>query len=133
MKFSSLFLVGLSVLNERAFADDAAAVAKAQPTFIENMIPFIFIFVLVYFLVIRPQVKKTKEHTKLLDALQVGDEVVTSGGLIGRVRSISEGFIVLDLGSTTVKVLKENITRTSFPKNLNTKTNGKDVKEEKNS
>ncbi len=128
-------LVMASLISTKLFAEEAVAAAKAQPSFIENMIPFLLIFVLMYFLIIRPQVKKAKEHTNLLNALQVGDEVVTSGGLIGRIRSISDSFVVLDLGSTTVKVLKENISRTSFPKSVNSKVANKEVseKEEKGS
>ena len=120
MKYS-LTLASL-VGSLSAFADEtAAAASKAQPSFIENLIPFFFIFVLMYFLIFRPQMKKAKEHTTLLQTLQAGDEVVTSGGIIGRIRSLSDTFVVLDLGSTTVKVLKENITRTSFPKKDTTK------------
>lgn len=112
MKPSLVFLSLMSAAT--VFAEEA--VAAKQPSFFENMIPILFVFVLMYFLLIRPQVKKAKEQTKLLDTLQEGDEVVTSGGLIGRIRTISETFIVLDLGSTTVKILKENIIRTTFPK-----------------
>ncbi len=104
-------------------AEDVVA-TKAQPTFFENMIPFLLIFVLMYFLMIRPQVKKAKEHTNLLKGLQVGDEVVTSGGIIGRIRSVSDIFVILDLGSTTAKVLKENIIRTSNPKATAAKVSG---------
>ena len=120
----------LTTISGTLLAEEAAApaAAKAQPTLIENMIPFLLIFVLMYFLIIRPQVKKSKEHQKLMEGLQIGDEVVTTGGLIGRIRSVSDTFIVLDLGSTTVKVLKDNITRTSFPKNASTKPSGKEEK-----
>ena len=62
-----------------------------------------------YFLIIRPQVKKTKEHTDLLQGLKPGDEIVTSGGIIGKIRSNSGDFVSLDVGSTTLKVMKENI------------------------
>lgn len=102
-------------------AGEAAEVPK--PSFFESMVPFIFIFVLMYFLLVRPQVKKAKEHSNLLGALQVGDEVVTSGGMIGRLKSISDTFVVLDIGSTTVKILKENIQRTTHPKNVTVKAN----------
>lgn len=127
---SLLSISGVLALSGTLLADEAVAPAKAQPSFLENIIPFILMFVLMYFLIIRPQMKKAKEHGKLLETLQIGDEVVTSGGLIGRIRSVSDTFIVLDLGSTTVKVLKENITRTSFPKNASTKPATKDSKEE---
>lgn len=127
------YIIGLSSVLTTAsavLADEAVVAAKAQPTFVENMVPFIFIFVLVYFLLFRPQMKKAKEQAKLIDGLQVGDEIVTSGGFIGKIRSIAENFVVLDLGSTTAKVLKEHVSRLTFPKNENQKVSHK---EEKNS
>lgn len=87
------------------------ATSAAQPSMIENLIPFVFVFGIMYFLVIRPQAKKAKDHMSLLQTLKAGDEVVTSGGIIGHIRSVADDFVTLDLGSTTVKVLKENVVR----------------------
>ena len=61
----------------------------------------------------RPQAKKAKEHVALLKGLKPGDEVVTSGGIIGHIKSVADEFVSLDIGSTQVKILKENITRYS--------------------
>ncbi|NBU25049.1 MAG: preprotein translocase subunit YajC, partial [Gammaproteobacteria bacterium] len=55
---------------------------------------FIIIF---YFLLIRPQQKKAKEHQAMLAALSVGDEVVTAGGIVGKVTAIGEGFVTLEV------------------------------------
>ena len=64
-----------------------------------------------YFFIIRPQQKKAKEVNELLSNLKAGDEVVTSGGLIGKVRSVADGFVSLEVAAnTTVKVMKPNIT-----------------------
>ena len=82
-----------------------------QPSFVESMIPFLLIFAAMYFLMIRPQAKKTKEHASLLSSLKPGDEVVTSGGIIGRVRSVADEFVSIEAGNGTLKVLKENISR----------------------
>lgn len=112
------FLSSILFLSTVGFAQEAEQVGSAaQPSLFESMIPFLIILILMYFLLIRPQVKKSKQHSSLISTLQVGDEVVTSGGLIGRIKSVSDAFIVLDLGSTTVKILKENITRLTHPKN----------------
>ena len=73
------------------------------------MVPFLLIFVVMYFILIRPQAKKAKEHKLLLESLKVGDEVVTSGGIIGRVKSLAENFITLDVGNSSLKVLKEHV------------------------
>lgn len=55
------------------------------------------IFVIFYFLLIRPQVKRQKEHKKMIEALSKGDEVVTQGGLLGRITDLSESFITMQV------------------------------------
>jgi preprotein translocase subunit YajC len=92
-----------------AAADQVPAQAAAQPSLIESMVPFLLIFLVMYFILIRPQAKKAKEHRALLEAIKVGDEVVTSGGIIGRVKSLADNFITLDVGNASLKVLKEHI------------------------
>jgi len=62
-------------------------------------LPFLIImFVLMYFLLIRPQQKRAKEHKQLLADLKKGDEVVTNGGVIGKVTEVDESFAVLEIG-----------------------------------
>lgn len=87
----------------------AGETAAAQPTFLENMIPFLLIFAVMYFIIIRPQAKKAKEHENLMGGLKPGDEVVTSGGIIGRVKSITEQFISIDAGTTVLKIQKNHV------------------------
>ena len=94
-----------------AYADASQSTSTAQPTLLENLVPFVVVFVVMYFLIIRPQAKKTREQADLLKNLKPGDEVATSGGLIGKIKQVSDEFVSIDLGSTTVKVLKENISR----------------------
>jgi len=103
------------VVSDVAFADELVTTAQAtqQPSFAEQLIPLLVIGLVMYLLIIRPQAKKAKEHMSLLQSLKPGDEVVTSGGLIGRVKSTSDKIVQLDLGSTTIKVVKENIARVS--------------------
>lgn len=66
-----------------------AQAAGANP--IVQFLPFIAIFVIMYFLIIRPQQRKAKEHRAMLDALRRGDEVVTAGGMIGKITRVKEG------------------------------------------
>jgi preprotein translocase subunit YajC len=87
------------------------ATTAARPSMFEQMIPFLLIFIAMYFLMIRPQTKKAKEHQQLLKELKAGDEVVTSGGILGRIKSISDNFVAIEVGGATLKVLKENISR----------------------
>ena len=70
----------------------------------------IAMFVLMYFLLIRPQQKRAKEHKKLLNELKKGDEIVTNGGVIGKVTSVDESFATLEIADgVIVKVQKQGI------------------------
>ena len=85
--------------------------APKAPSFVESIVPFVLIFVAMYFVMIRPQAKKAKEHALLLKELKSGDEVVTSGGIIGRVRSVTDEFVSIECGQASLKIAKENISR----------------------
>ena len=78
-----------------------------------NLPPEIFLvamFALMYFLLIRPQQKRAKDHKNLLEALKEGDEVVTNGGVVGKVKSVDESFAVLEIAEgVVVKVQKQGI------------------------
>ncbi len=78
----------------------------------ESTGPFFLIgmFALMYFLLIRPQQKRAKDHKNLLEALKKGDEVVTNGGVVGKVNSVDESFAVLEIAEgVVVKVQKQGI------------------------
>src|SRR4026208_62170 len=62
-----------------------------------GMLPIILMFVILYFLMIRPQMKKAKEHKTMIDALQKGDEVVTAGGVVGRVTRIGDNYVSIEI------------------------------------
>jgi preprotein translocase subunit YajC len=64
-----------------------------------SMLPLVLMFAVLYFVMIRPQMKKQKEHRAMIDALAKGDEVVTAGGLVGRVTKIGEGYMSLELSA----------------------------------
>lgn len=95
-------------LTSTAFAQAAAG---KQPSFIETfVVPMGGLVLIMYFLIIRPQQKKAKDLAQLLSALKPGDEVITAGGILGRVRSVAEGFVSIDIGNNTVvKVLKTHV------------------------
>ena len=63
----------------------------------ESMILIVLMFGVLYFLMIRPQMKRAKEHKTMLEALQKGDEVITSGGVLGRITRLSEGYATLEI------------------------------------
>jgi preprotein translocase subunit YajC len=68
-------------------------------------------FVIMYFMIIRPQQKRAKEHKQMLEAMSKGDEVVTGGGILGKVAGISENFVELSIAdNVTIKVQKQAVT-----------------------
>ena len=64
-----------------------------------SMIMIVLMFAVLYFLMIRPQMKRAKEHKSMIDALQKGDEVVTAGGLLGRISKINENYATLEISN----------------------------------
>ena len=70
-----------------------------------------------YFMILRPQQKRTKEHKKLMDSIAKGDEVLTNGGLVGRVTKVAEnGYIAIALNDTTEVVIKRDFVAAVLPK-----------------
>lgn len=80
-----------------AFAQTLDGAAGQQ---IVGFLPIILMFVVLYFLMIRPQTKRAKEHRTMLEALKRGDEVITSGGVVGRVTKVGEGYVTLEVART---------------------------------
>lgn len=93
-----------------AYAQAAAESAK-QPGFAEQ-IPFMLaIFFIFYFFMIRPQAKKAKAHQDLLSQLKRGEEVLTSGGLVGKIDGLNDNFVTLEVSNgVKIKVVRKNIT-----------------------
>ncbi len=84
------------MLISPAFAQAAGSTEQQ----IVGFLPIILMFVVLYFLMIRPQMKRAKEHKTMLSALKRGDEVVTSGGLIGRVTRVGESYVTIEVART---------------------------------
>lgn len=78
-------------------AHAAAGGAAGQGSPLLSLLPLIVIFVIFWFLLIRPQQKRAKEHRKMVEALAVGDEVVTNGGILGRVTKVADQFITVEI------------------------------------
>ena len=87
------------MLISTAYAQTAPAAAGDTPSTLMSMLPLVLMFVVLYFVMIRPQMKKQKEHKAMIDALAKGDEVVTAGGLLGRVTKVAESFVSLEVSS----------------------------------
>lgn len=90
-----------------------AQTPAAEPNVLFSFLPFVFIFVIFYFMLIRPQQKRQEETQKMIQAIKKGDRVVTAGGIIGDVTSIQNDYVVLKVGdndTTKMEVLKSAIT-----------------------
>lgn len=114
-----LNLTGLSLLVfgiSNAYAD--AAATPASPTSgLLSFLPMLLILVFfMYFMVIRPQSKRVKEHKSLVTSLKVGDEVVTLGGIFGKIEKISEDSIVLNIAEDVNITIQKNSVSHSVPK-----------------
>lgn len=85
-----------------AMASNAAAQQGGRPGY-EGIIMLVIMFAIFYFLLIRPQQKRAKQHKQLIEALKVGDQVVTAGGVHGKVAAIQETVVTLEV-ATGVKI-----------------------------
>jgi preprotein translocase subunit YajC len=81
-----------------------------------GFLPIILMFVLLYFLLIRPQMKRAKEHKAMIEMLEKGNEVVTAGGLVGRITKISDGYVSLEVADNTEIVVQKQAVQTLLPK-----------------
>lgn len=96
-----------------AYAQTAAA--PASPGF-EQFLPLIIIFVLFWFMLIRPQMKRTKEQKKMLAELAKGDEVVTASGQVGKVAKIGEQYVALEIADGVITHIQKQAIQTLLPK-----------------
>ena len=81
-----------------------------------SFLPIILMFVLLYFLMIRPQMKRAKEQKAMIEALQKGDEVVTAGGIVGRITKISDQYVTVEVAPNTEVVMQRSAVQVPLPK-----------------
>ncbi len=87
-----------------------AQAAQQQPDMLTSFLPLILIFVVFYFLLIRPQTKRAKEHRAMVSAQQPGDEVITGGGVVGKVTATDDQFATVEVAKgVEVKVQKGSV------------------------
>jgi len=81
-----------------------------------DMAPLLLMFVILYFLMIRPQLKRAKDQKTMMAALQKGDEVVTQGGIAGKITKVGENYINVEIANNTEVVVQKNSIQTLLPK-----------------
>ncbi|MBM3372684.1 MAG: preprotein translocase subunit YajC [Betaproteobacteria bacterium] len=93
-----------------------APAAAPQGGGIESMLLILAMFAVLYFLMIRPQMKRAKEHKAMVDALQKGDEVVTSGGILGRISKVDAQYATVSIAENTEIVIQRHSIQVVLPK-----------------
>lgn len=92
-----------------AFAQAAPAASSTQSSLL-SMLPLVLMFVVLYFIMIRPQMKRQKEHKAMVEALAKGDEVVLGGGILGRVAKLGESIVQVEVaGGVELQVQRSSI------------------------
>ena len=81
-----------------------------------TFMPLILMFVVMYFLMIRPQQKKAREQREMMEALTKGDEVVTAGGILGRISKVTDTYITVEIAANTEIVVQKHAVTTLLPK-----------------
>jgi preprotein translocase subunit YajC len=94
-----------------AYAQDAGAAGG-----LASFLPLIVIFLVFYFMLIRPQMKRAKEHRNLVAQLGKGDEVITNGGILGKITDLSESFVTVEVADNVQIKLQRNAVTTVMPK-----------------
>jgi preprotein translocase subunit YajC len=103
----------MSFLISDAMAEGAAGVPGGDG------MPLLFLigmFVIMYFFMIRPQVKRQKEHKKLVEGLSKGDEVQTMGGLVGKITEVGENFVKVEIAENTTVAIRRSAVEAVLPK-----------------
>lgn len=102
-------LMGSSVAQAQA-----AAPAPEQPGVLMSLVPFLVLFGVMYFLILRPQMKRQKDHQKFVSELKRGDEVITASGFLGKIEGLTDHFVTLEIADgVRVKVLRSQVATSS--------------------
>ena len=100
------------MLISSAYAAPAAAAAPDWTSFL----PLIIIFVLFWFMLIRPQMKQAKEHRKMVDALQKGDEITLASGIAGKITKVGDAYVSVEIAPEVIVNVQKNSVQTLLPK-----------------
>jgi preprotein translocase subunit YajC len=95
--------------------NNAFAATAAPGSDLLSFLPIVFIFVLFYFMLIRPQMKQAKQQKAMIEALKAGDEVATVGGVIGKVTKVGDNFVSVEIAGNTVINVQKHAVQTLLP------------------
>jgi len=103
------------VFISNAYAQAAPAAASTESGLL-GMLPLVLMFVVLYFVMIRPQMKRQKEHKAMIEAIAKGDEVVTAGGVVGKVSKLGDNFVHLEVANGVELQLQRSAISQVLPK-----------------
>ena len=98
------------------FINSAWAAEAPQQGGIISLLPLFILFAVFWFFLIRPQMKQAKEHKKMVGTLAKGDEVVTTGGLLGKIKEVGDNFIVLEIAKEIQGKVQKHSVSATMPK-----------------
>lgn len=98
------------------FISNAYAASATSGNDLMSFLPLIVIFVLFFFMIIRPQMKAAKEQRAMIAALQKGDEVITSGGIVGKVGKVTDAFVTIEIAVNTEITVQKQAVQSALPK-----------------
>jgi preprotein translocase subunit YajC len=122
VKYAAIFAIGpiafygetnVSMISN-AFAQGAAG--GGAESSLMSFLPLILMFAVLYFIMIRPQMKRQKEHRNMLAAMAKGDEVVTNGGVVGKVTKVGEAYVGVEISEGTEILVQKSAVTTILPK-----------------
>jgi len=102
------------VLISNAYAQDAVQAAGGSD--LAGFLPLILMIGVLYFLMIRPQMKRAKEHKAMVEALSKGDEIITGGGIAGKVTEVGDNFVQVEIAANTVVAIQKQTITAVLPK-----------------
>lgn len=97
------------------FISNAYAASAMPGGDLMSFAPMVIIFVLFYFMLIRPQMKQAKEQKAMIEALKVGDEVATTGGLVGKITKVGDNFLSIEIATSTIINVQKHAVQTLLP------------------
>lgn len=107
----------LAILLSMLFTSDAFAEGQAaQGSALSSILMLVAFFAIVYFLLMRPQMKRNKEQRRMLSEIAKGDEVITTGGIVGKIIKIGENYTELQIAENTIVKIQKNAISTALPK-----------------
>ena len=106
----------MSFFISEAWAEAAPAAASHEPNLVAQLLPLLALFAVFYFLLIRPQSKRAKEHKKMVEALSKGDEIVTVGGMYGKIVSVGDNAVTVEVADNVQLILERQSIGKVMPK-----------------